>query len=170
MSERQPDSPRQLCTGIVGAKHLCAMGDIGGKGLDWQGLCGSWQASGQGVWSPGVSQLLSFSNAAHWTRRRRGGTESLRVSTPHELKSCPSTSPTHPGCRDEHFGPGAQWFAESSMTGSCTWKPREARPAPQGTPQQRSVLLGGRPSRHVRIARRSSPERRNLTPACLHAP
>ena len=40
----------------------------------------------------------------------------------------------------------------------------------QGAPQQRSVLLGGRPSRHVRIARRSSPERRNRTPACLHAP
>ena len=29
--------------------------------------------------------------------RRRGGIEPLRVSTPHELKSCPSTSPTHPG-------------------------------------------------------------------------
>ena len=31
------------------------------------------------------------------TNRRRGGIEPLRVSTPHELKSCPSTSPTHPG-------------------------------------------------------------------------
>ena len=29
--------------------------------------------------------------------RRRGGIEPLCVSTPHELKSCPSTSPTHPG-------------------------------------------------------------------------
>ena len=29
--------------------------------------------------------------------RRRGGIEPLRVSTPHELKSCHGTSPTHPG-------------------------------------------------------------------------
>ena len=29
--------------------------------------------------------------------RRRGGIEPLRVSTPHELKSCRGTSPTHPG-------------------------------------------------------------------------
>ena len=36
-------------------------------------------------------------SAWHAAGRRRGGIESLRVSTPHELKSCPSTSPTHPG-------------------------------------------------------------------------
>ena len=30
--------------------------------------------------------------------RRGGGIEPLHVSMPHELKSCPSTSPTHPGC------------------------------------------------------------------------
>ena len=32
--------------------------------------------------------------------RRRGGIEPLHVSMPHELKSCPSTSPTHPGPRN----------------------------------------------------------------------
>ena len=31
-------------------------------------------------------------------RRRGGGIEPLHVSMPHELKSRPSTSPTHPGC------------------------------------------------------------------------
>ena len=36
--------------------------------------------------------------------RRRGGIEPLRVSTPHELKSCPSTSPTHPGPYAKTFG------------------------------------------------------------------
>ena len=30
-------------------------------------------------------------------QRRRGGIQPLCVSTPHDLKSCPSTSPTHPG-------------------------------------------------------------------------
>ena len=35
--------------------------------------------------------------ARHAAGRRRGGIEPLRVSTPHELKSCPSTNPTHPG-------------------------------------------------------------------------
>ena len=30
-------------------------------------------------------------------RRRRGGIEPLHVPMPQELKSCPSTSPTHPG-------------------------------------------------------------------------
>ena len=29
--------------------------------------------------------------------RQEGGIEPLHVSMPHELKSCPSTSPTHPG-------------------------------------------------------------------------
>ena len=32
-------------------------------------------------------------------QRRRGGIEPLRVSTPRELKSRPSTSPSHPGFR-----------------------------------------------------------------------
>ena len=42
--------------------------------------------------------------ASHAAARRRGGIELLRVSTPHELKSCPSTSPTHPGIRVRTVG------------------------------------------------------------------
>ena len=34
-------------------------------------------------------------------RRRRGGIEPLHVSMPHELKSCPSTSPTHLGLAEK---------------------------------------------------------------------
>ena len=41
----------------------------------------------------------SWSTSQHGQERRRGGIEPLCVSTPHELKSCPSTSPTHPGSR-----------------------------------------------------------------------
>ena len=37
--------------------------------------------------------LYDYAKAA----RRRGGIEPLHVPMPHELKSCPSTSPTHPG-------------------------------------------------------------------------
>ena len=35
--------------------------------------------------------------------RRRGGIEPLRVSTPHELKSCHGTSPTHPGSGNQRL-------------------------------------------------------------------
>ena len=37
-------------------------------------------------------------------QRRRGGIEPLRVSTPRELKSRPSTSPSHPGFRKTKSG------------------------------------------------------------------
>ena len=57
-------------------------------------------ASGQRLAFPGRWPSRSWSTAndtGQWVTRRRGGIESLRVSTPHELKSFPSTSPTHPG-------------------------------------------------------------------------
>ena len=38
--------------------------------------------------------------ASHAAARRRGGIEPLCVPTPHELKSCRGTSPTHPGSRN----------------------------------------------------------------------
>ena len=46
-----------------------------------------------------VAVMLSVGSQGYrpMVSRRRGGIEPLRVSTPHELKSCPSTSPTHPG-------------------------------------------------------------------------
>ena len=37
-------------------------------------------------------------------QRRTGGIEPLRVSTPRELKSRPSTSPSHPGFRKTNSG------------------------------------------------------------------
>ena len=37
------------------------------------------------------------------SQRQGGGIEPLHVSMPHELKSCPSTSPTHPGWIDNFF-------------------------------------------------------------------
>ena len=46
---------------------------------------------------PTLQPIMSTEEATH---RRRGGIEPLRVSTPHELKSCPSTSLTHPGLHD----------------------------------------------------------------------
>jgi hypothetical protein len=49
--------------------------------------------------SLGMAQLWPLSIHWHSKRliRRRGGIEPLHVSMPHELRSCPSTSPTHLG-------------------------------------------------------------------------
>ena len=47
---------------------------------------------------PTLQPSMSTEEATH---RRRGGISPLRVSTPHELKSCPSTSPTHPGIPEQ---------------------------------------------------------------------
>ena len=41
--------------------------------------------------------LLAASFIDPQRTRQEGGIEPLHVSMPHELKSCPSTSPTHPG-------------------------------------------------------------------------
>jgi hypothetical protein len=42
-------------------------------------------------------RLALLTSLAIFRIRRGGGIEPLHVSMPHELKSCPSTSPTHPG-------------------------------------------------------------------------
>ena len=51
-------------------------------------------------------------------QRQRGGIEPLRVSTPHDLKSCPCTSPTHPGPPAKNRPASAQARARPLMVSS----------------------------------------------------
>ena len=48
-------------------------------------------------------------------RRRGGGIEPLHVSMPRELKSRPSTSPTHPGCCVQKVGLGLGLILEHEI-------------------------------------------------------
>ena len=75
-------------------------------------------------------------------QRRRGGIEPLHVSMPHELRSCPSTSPTHPGFYGymhlNLINPCAplQW-------GSLTWRCQRERAASEYFPFALRVLGDG---------------------------
>ena len=64
----------------------------------WQGAGRKERCSNTVYYSAGARPDTCASHAA---ARRRGGISPLRVSTPHELKSCPSTSPTHPGIPEQ---------------------------------------------------------------------
>ena len=51
----------------------------------------------------GSKPRSAIGSVIHWIRRG-GGIEPLHVSMPRELKSRPSTSPTHPGHQDIDVG------------------------------------------------------------------
>ena len=65
--------------------------------------------------SPTVGALQNYLNGREKQKnkkkeiriRRRGGIEPLHVSMPHELRSCPSTSPTHLGNKETLRGGSA---------------------------------------------------------------
>ena len=79
MSEHQPDSPRPLCLPLGLGQRSDHEPAPPGQGKN--------TAEAIGAVAPGLAPHAA------------GEEESspMRVSTPHELKSCPSTSPTHPG-------------------------------------------------------------------------
>ena len=56
----------------------------------------------------GCFHLPGFKRVAHILKRRGGGIEPLHVSMPRELKSRPSTSPTHPGQLVQRLSRGTQ--------------------------------------------------------------
>ena len=72
-------------------RHTCSAADAMGTS--------SWDCSAtvRCPWEGPGTRQVTCQRCGPKTSRRRGGIEPLRVSTPHELKSCPSTSPTHPG-------------------------------------------------------------------------
>ena len=109
-----------------------------------------------------TTRRASIQTRAHRTRQLAGEEESNPCVSPRPMK-------LHSQCATDSVPPCCAPAPCHQQRGPAV--PRGmAGHGSQGAPQQRSGLLGGRPSRHVRIARRSSPERRNLTPACLHAP
>ena len=107
------------------------------------------------------------------THRRRGGISPLRVSTPHELKSCPSTSPTHPGIPEQSLHQKAYLKGCGPVPRLCMKLRRPMlcsdRIATAATPA-RANGRAGTPAKHCRATGHASPERRNRAPACLHAP
>ena len=112
--------------------------------------------------------ITATQQAAH---RRRGGISPLRVSTPHELKSCPSTSPTHPGLHDQRFLT-CQREAVAFFCLDATWTGTNIEAeevASTVTPERRNGGANA-PAEHVHRRSHTSPERRNRAPACLHAP
>ena len=58
-------------------------------------------------------------DATSASNRQGGGIEPLHVSMPHELKSCPSTSPTHPGTRENLAGQLAHLSNSINMPSAC---------------------------------------------------
>ena len=57
------------------------------------------QSTPQGTCGQMPRQISQCDTCNEVFKRRRGGIEPLHVSMPRELKSRPSTSPTHPGQR-----------------------------------------------------------------------
>jgi hypothetical protein len=87
--------------------------------VDGRICCGAWEARRAAGDQPhNIGQRSSLNGCAH-AERQGGGIEPLHVSMPHELKSCPSTSPTHPGRDDRDLttkplqsrvGPHRKWY------------------------------------------------------------
>ena len=76
-----------------------------------------------------IGQHSSLNGCEH-AERQGGGIEPLHVSMPHELKSCPSTSPTHPGRDDRDLAtmplqsrvePHKKWYR--AARGCCAFRP-----------------------------------------------
>ena len=75
----------------------------------WVHRAGSVQRASMGSmvrcpWEGPRTRQVTSQRRGPQLNRRSGGIEPLHVSTPHELKSCPSTSPTHPGPYAEIWG------------------------------------------------------------------